>query len=80
MEFVIMYGAGTIDELKSGVILFHYPTKEDAVADLAEYKRLSKKHGEKVTEETEEHFSVIRGGILNTYKVAVDRVRKRKKQ
>lgn len=47
----------------------HYPTKEKALADLADYNRLSKKHGEKVTEETEEYFSVIRGEILNTYKV-----------
>lgn len=69
MEFAIMYGAGTASELKKGVILFHYQTKEKAITDIADYKRLSKKHGEKVTEETKEHFSVIRGGILNTYKV-----------
>lgn len=67
-----MYGAGTASELKKGVALFHYPTREKAMADLSEYKRLSKKHGEKVTEETEEHFSVVRGGILNTYKVTSD--------
>ena len=69
MEFAIMYGAESANKLKNGVILFHYPTKEKALADLAEYNRLSKKYGEKVTEETEEYFSVIRGGILNTYKV-----------
>ena len=69
MKFAIMYGAANANELKKGVILFHYPTKEKALADLADYNRLSKKHGQKVTEETEEYFSVIRGGILNTYKV-----------
>lgn len=69
MEYAIIYGAGTVSEIKKGVILFHYPKKEKAMEDLAEYNRLSKKHGQEVTEESEDYFSVIRGGILNTYKV-----------
>lgn len=69
MEYAIIYGAGTVSELKNGITLFHYPTYKKAVAELNEYRRLSKKHGEPVPEESENWFSVFRNGLLNTYKI-----------
>ena len=69
MQYTIVYGAGTASELKKGIPLFHYPTRDAAEKDLAEYNRLCKKHGEPVTEESEDYFSVYRNGFANTYKI-----------
>ena len=69
MQYTIVYGAGTASEIKRGIPLFHYATREKAEKELAEYKRLSKKHGEPITEEGEDYFSVYRNGFVNTYKI-----------
>lgn len=67
----LVYGAGTYSDLicYGGVSLKTIGTDEEIKAELKEYLRLCKKHGEPIIIEHEDFFTLFRNGFLNTYAV-----------